>query len=608
MDMSRSFAHALDDWFGVLSVFDGCPLNINQTQIDMVRVVRYYDWGKFQHLSKVTSLRRLLELEMIKGTKVVESNKQRQILNSLLSPDQAREAFKQAKQHTDKTGQISYHYTSSKTPYKQYEIIVAIKEGQPVFFAIDKKRMLGKGGQGAVYLAQQIFHDESKNSQNNLTAVKVSHNAYVDEEFENEKTILEKLGRFKGKATVAIGHDKVHYLFSQYYPGKNLLDYCYNKFFGRYVKKDLPPLEMVKLIRAVMLEVQTLHQEYGILHRDLKPENFIISESEGSVVAKLIDFGSSCLIQRSTKVFCGTIGYQPPEVVESMSRRPAYNIQAELYSLGVVIAEIVSAKSYQSFIISTMKRFEKNSELGFIYPKDIRQALFDVFQPLHTFDQKDSWDYFLCKMIFHLTKTNANARPLFNTIEKYLKQLHKWEISLKKHKHMMPLSARGTPASRLSRSDDLVAELQQFTINHDRVNERPSSARTATPSHHFREFLPSQSSLYLQAQQVDWSSESSAPMSSSSISSSSSVMSVSPPRSLMARKRSHSENVPRLNMDEVGYVPPQIHSSSPGKKRKSMSPHFRVYTSPRHSLPTELPGKGKERRNSDTGNNRRMKQ
>ncbi|MFN8645040.1 MAG: serine/threonine-protein kinase [Candidatus Binatia bacterium] len=79
----------------------------------------------------------------------------------------------------------------------------------------------------------------------------------------------------------------------------------------------------------------------GVVHRDVKPANILVDEAAGQV--KLGDFGLARLadLQRSrTGVFAGTPAYMSPEQLAE----GAQDARADLYSLGVVLFELLTAR------------------------------------------------------------------------------------------------------------------------------------------------------------------------------------------------------------------------------------------------------------------------
>jgi protein kinase A len=85
--------------------------------------------------------------------------------------------------------------------------------------------------------------------------------------------------------------------------------------------------------------LETLHKKH-IIYRDLKPENVMIDKT-GHI--KMIDFGFAKQLCKKTNfrtsTSCGTIGYNAPELISGAS---GYSFPADIWSFGIVIAELLS--------------------------------------------------------------------------------------------------------------------------------------------------------------------------------------------------------------------------------------------------------------------------
>jgi hypothetical protein len=93
-----------------------------------------------------------------------------------------------------------------------------------------------------------------------------------------------------------------------------------------------------ELLTEIIECVNYLH-ERKIIHRDLKPANILITYGINGRFVKLGDFGLSVTHQfnESHTQCSGTLKYMAPEVIKSRK----YDTKADIYSLGVIIEEIL---------------------------------------------------------------------------------------------------------------------------------------------------------------------------------------------------------------------------------------------------------------------------
>jgi serine/threonine protein kinase len=97
--------------------------------------------------------------------------------------------------------------------------------------------------------------------------------------------------------------------------------------------------DFVIIILQIISALGKFHSK-GFVHCDLKPENILFDPSERHV--KLIDFGFAGVAERDI-ASAGTIGYIAPEVIKGI----AIHQCSDLYSLGIIMYEILSRKKYK---------------------------------------------------------------------------------------------------------------------------------------------------------------------------------------------------------------------------------------------------------------------
>ncbi|KAG8298690.1 Dual specificity mitogen-activated protein kinase kinase 7 [Homalodisca vitripennis] len=109
----------------------------------------------------------------------------------------------------------------------------------------------------------------------------------------------------------------------------------------RVARTATPPLTPER----VKLTVKALHylkESHDVIHRDVKPSNILIDE-RGNV--KLCDFGiSGRLVDSKAKTKnAGCAAYMAPERIDPPDpRKPAYDIRADVWSLGITLVELAT--------------------------------------------------------------------------------------------------------------------------------------------------------------------------------------------------------------------------------------------------------------------------
>jgi serine/threonine protein kinase len=104
----------------------------------------------------------------------------------------------------------------------------------------------------------------------------------------------------------------------------------------------LDPEELIGLLIPAMRGVHAAHQA-GVIHRDLKPENIILSEVDGQIIPKVVDFGVSKTVGASsvphssltrTGALVGTPHYMALEQVDGSN---LVDPRTDVYAFGIVM-------------------------------------------------------------------------------------------------------------------------------------------------------------------------------------------------------------------------------------------------------------------------------
>ncbi|MBX7170051.1 MAG: serine/threonine protein kinase [Pyrinomonadaceae bacterium] len=193
---------------------------------------------------------------------------------------------------------------------------------------------IGRGGMGAVYLAERIGADFTQKAA--LKLIKRGMDTdFIIQRFQTERRILSKLNHpfiaklLDGGTT----GDGLPYFVMEFIEGENLKEFCKNQ--------RLSATEKLKLFRQICEAVQYAHRNL-VIHRDLKPSNIIITE-DGT--PKLLDFGIAKVLDNdtentektTTEFRLLTPKYASPEQI----RGEIVDTQSDVFSLGVLLREIL---------------------------------------------------------------------------------------------------------------------------------------------------------------------------------------------------------------------------------------------------------------------------
>jgi non-specific serine/threonine protein kinase/serine/threonine-protein kinase len=224
------------------------------------------------------------------------------------------------------------------------ETIATLRAGPPSLVGRDVgpfhlTRLLGEGGMGVVYLAEQRVPLQRQVA---LKVIKLGLDSHeVAARFEAERQSL-ALMNHPGIARVIDAGATAEgwpYFVMEYVDGPTLTRYC--------DQQRLDGRARLELFIRVCEAVQHAHQK-GVIHRDLKPSNILVAAVDGRAQPKVIDFGVAKVTgQRSVEhtaytrlgFVVGTPGYMSPEQADRGDLD--LDTTTDIYSLGVVLYELL---------------------------------------------------------------------------------------------------------------------------------------------------------------------------------------------------------------------------------------------------------------------------
>jgi serine/threonine-protein kinase len=201
-------------------------------------------------------------------------------------------------------------------------------------------RPIGKGGMGAVYLAEDLVGGGS-------VAVK-----FLQASTATDKSALQRFVA-EAAAAAAVDHpgivktlhvdvtaDGQLFQIMEYVPGVTVAQWL--------LQKRASAAEAARIGCDIARALAAAHR-VGVIHRDIKPSNVILSTVAPGV--RIVDFGLSKIVEREleqsatgvtrTRDLLGTPAYMSPEQVRDASRVTA---ATDVYSLGVVLYLMLAGK------------------------------------------------------------------------------------------------------------------------------------------------------------------------------------------------------------------------------------------------------------------------
>lgn len=195
-------------------------------------------------------------------------------------------------------------------------------------------RLLGRGGQSRVYLAEEL-------PTSRCIALKLIPVSREDAGPQREQWLTEV------RAAASIEHQNVVRLYRVEETAAYFLlvfEYINGGTLRDWLTKPVSQMQVARFMERVARTVHQIHQR-GILHLDLKPSNILMETGSGTswelAVPKIADFGISSRCSRvdhkrpSPGVVRGTPSYMAPEQILGDSRQlsPA----SDVYGLGAVM-------------------------------------------------------------------------------------------------------------------------------------------------------------------------------------------------------------------------------------------------------------------------------
>jgi eukaryotic-like serine/threonine-protein kinase len=217
--------------------------------------------------------------------------------------------------------------------------------GQVVGGRYNVKRVLGEGGMGIVYEAEQQMGTAVRKVALKTLHAHLSHDPSVSQRFHREVGTIASLEHPNTIKVYDFGAtaDGTLYIAMEFVAGKPL---------AKLIEEtpQVPPDRVLKIMRQITGSLQEAHDQ-GIIHRDLKPDNVILTNRAGETdVVKLLDFGiaartESADAQKEQKLTQqGMVLGTPPYMSPEQFTGKALDSRSDVYSLGVMAYEMVTGR------------------------------------------------------------------------------------------------------------------------------------------------------------------------------------------------------------------------------------------------------------------------
>src|SRR6516225_3120173 len=216
--------------------------------------------------------------------------------------------------------------------FDHYELVTG-EDGKPV--------ELGRGAMGVTYKAFDI------NLRCSVT-LKVISERYLSDESAGLRFLRE------ARAAASVRHPNVASVFHLGRTGDSYfyaMEFVEGETLENLIKRSgrLEVKLALEIATQVAAGLAAVHEQH-LVHRDIKPTNIMVRlKEEGRVTAKIIDLGLAKTVDESASqawisspgAFVGTPGFASPEQFAGVG----VDIRSDLYSLGVVLWEMVSSQT-----------------------------------------------------------------------------------------------------------------------------------------------------------------------------------------------------------------------------------------------------------------------
>lgn len=203
--------------------------------------------------------------------------------------------------------------------------------------------MVGEGGMGTVYAAEQALGTETRRVAVKILRKDSQRSPDAVERFRRECGTASKLLHPNAVAIHDFGTTEAGELFivMELVEGRSLAELV--------TPGGLAPARVLALLDQISSVVDEAHA-LGIVHRDLKPENILVaSDRRGREIVKVLDFGIALPARRAggdgaRLTAAGALLGTPPYMAPEQFGGSDVDARADVYALGVIAYELLAGK------------------------------------------------------------------------------------------------------------------------------------------------------------------------------------------------------------------------------------------------------------------------
>ena len=261
------------------------------------------------------------------------------------------------------------------------------------------KKLLGSGGMGEVWLAEQTLMDR-------FVAVKIlssqfNSNKRFIEKFKNEIKLSAKLNHPNIISAYAAGYEKgIYYFAMPYIDGVELQE--------RLNLEKIDEITSLRMVKNIAEGLQYSWNKFQIVHRDIKPSNIMLNEDG---IAMLMDMGISKVATLSStqkdEYIEGTPHYMSPEQARGESN---LDFHSDIYSLGATLYQMLTGRiPFNATKVKDIMILHQIAPLPL--PRELSKEisyLLEIMMAKNVDDRHNSWE----KLISDIDRVLLGSKPI----------------------------------------------------------------------------------------------------------------------------------------------------------------------------------------------------